>query len=85
MYPVHDEGTDAVVVELPYSGVDISMLVAKPRNPSPLVVPQLVKKISVKTLQDLVKTLDSYYAESRYVTIHKFTVEQELNLTKMRL
>lgn len=60
-------------------------LVAKPRNPSPLAVPQLVKKITVETLQGLVKTLDSYYAESRYVTIHKLTVEQVLNLTKVRL
>lgn len=84
MYPVYNEGLDAVVVELPYKGDAISMLVVKPNTPTPSAVLELVKKITFESLQGLAKILNSIEPDSRTVTIPKFTVEKTLKLNEVR-
>uniref|UniRef100_A0A1B6MQX2 Serpin domain-containing protein n=1 Tax=Graphocephala atropunctata TaxID=36148 RepID=A0A1B6MQX2_9HEMI len=69
------------VLELPYSGNDISMFILLPTKTSPSAVPQLLKLLSYETLQ---KTLVATSSRTPYkisVTIPKFTVEQTTELT----
>jgi len=77
-----DKKLGAEVLELPYVGDDISMLILLPVKPSPTAVQDLLRKLTGKDLQKLVESLNSKESAGpkRTVTIPKFTVESELDL-----
>jgi serine protease inhibitor len=80
-----DKRLGAEVVELPYVGGDISMLVLLPIKDMPSAVQDLVKKLDGKALQALVQALASKEATGpkRTIIIPKFTMESELDLTSV--
>uniref|UniRef100_A0A1B6GCF0 Serpin domain-containing protein n=1 Tax=Cuerna arida TaxID=1464854 RepID=A0A1B6GCF0_9HEMI len=69
------------VLELPYTGDDISMFVMLPLKPSPSAVPELLKRLNSETLQKTFNETASQTLHKIAVTIPKFSIEETIELT----
>ncbi|KAG8312703.1 hypothetical protein J6590_018343 [Homalodisca vitripennis] len=69
------------VLEMPYAGDDISMIVLLPLKPSPSAIPELIKLLNSQTLQRTFNKTASLTPHRITVNFPKFSIEEEIELT----
>lgn len=76
------EQLKAHILQLPYKGGDVSMIIILPRYENN-AIDKVIKQLSEESLTEILD-LESLYPRPIEVEIPKFTVEESINLRKVR-